>query len=322
MSEVNLTKSKYEEDWNHFTIAMECVWILLLIWGIYIWILRLKTDNETKIMSSRMANQRAILKIVILISIITPLIRIAFFVDPRGWKHIYGEAVFETLNVGGICLITMQWILIIMRWWELGAFNFQQQVTGNSSMVWWGGVAFVVLMTVVLTLGTLIDLLINGDSDIFPSNALLAVYVMSFLFIGIVSGIRAALSLFQTPGTVQLSPGARLVRFERILRIIVCLVFATPSALGVVSVSIWRGRDQLSPGQFFLYLMVRYATEVVLSIVIMSVSVPKKSGEGLTGRVAKYWVTKTNPKNPNNGQQNLANSSSQSQSSSQAQLPI
>ena len=43
--------------------------------------------------------------------------------QPRGWKDIYPDGLYELLFRIGLCLIMAEWLVIVMRWFELGELS-------------------------------------------------------------------------------------------------------------------------------------------------------------------------------------------------------
>jgi hypothetical protein len=56
---------------------------------------------------------------VLLLNIVIALLRLVYFVDPRGWEGIYTPILYEFLLNLAWCLILAQWLLVILRWRDL-----------------------------------------------------------------------------------------------------------------------------------------------------------------------------------------------------------
>eukprot|EP00299_Pterocystis_sp_00344_P015204 c7583_g1_i1.p1 GENE.c7583_g1_i1~~c7583_g1_i1.p1 ORF type:complete len:149 (-),score=19.61 c7583_g1_i1:428-874(-) len=111
VAEVNLHKTSWHGPWTAFRYAMFALWGIVLLYTIIIY-------------KSRRAIRH--IKVILFLMFFICLLRIPFFVDPRGWANIYPDIVFELLLQIAFCLMISQWIFIVQSWWQYRSIHKQK----------------------------------------------------------------------------------------------------------------------------------------------------------------------------------------------------
>eukprot|EP00300_Choanocystis_sp_HF-7_P042695 c9407_g1_i1.p1 GENE.c9407_g1_i1~~c9407_g1_i1.p1 ORF type:complete len:379 (+),score=59.80 c9407_g1_i1:42-1178(+) len=197
-TEPDLTRSGLADDWTGFVISMYILWSGVLLLSISsLWrVLRVRRAKGAH------SPGRILLKFVLYINMLVACARIAFFVDPRGWEGRYTNFATEVLLHIPRCFQLSQWLLIILRWRDLGLFA---DVGGLSRMIKWTPTAWTrITFTVVGVLSTLIVLFVflavNGvahDTMTKGTSYLLGVFSIIFVVVGFIVGCSTAAKLFR-----------------------------------------------------------------------------------------------------------------------------
>eukprot|EP00298_Acanthocystis_sp_HF-20_P006518 c16353_g1_i1.p1 GENE.c16353_g1_i1~~c16353_g1_i1.p1 ORF type:complete len:320 (+),score=100.65 c16353_g1_i1:20-979(+) len=273
LNDVNLVNSSEKDSWESFVIIMYIFWIL----SIFLSTLFLQNTNLWKAKLRRKPGN--FLKLIVLgLNEIVAVLRVIYFVDPRGWNGYYQSITYELLLRIPICLQLAQWLIIILRWRDLELFTGSQGL--NKMMRWtpqnWTRITIGVIGVLSLLILLFTCLAENGISKNTLSNAintLLGIYAGVFVIGGTYVGARTSIRLFTYKSSAAVDEKSGTSKVQNISQgkakqIFGIMIIAIPLTLLTIAVTIWRGNRDLNPKDFLAYLVIRHIVEVVMCYLV------------------------------------------------------
>eukprot|EP00300_Choanocystis_sp_HF-7_P005459 c14093_g1_i1.p1 GENE.c14093_g1_i1~~c14093_g1_i1.p1 ORF type:complete len:353 (-),score=45.01 c14093_g1_i1:243-1271(-) len=196
-----LTLTSFRSDWYKFITSMFVLWAALLLLSLFsLW-------SPIRFLLQDRRNQahtpgKILLTSVLFINVFVCCARLAFFVDPRGWEDRYSDLTAEVLLQLPRCLQMSQWLLIILRWRDLGLFA---DAGGLSRMVnWtprsWSRITFAVIGCLTLVVLIFVFLGMSGIARKemnSGANYVLGIFTLVFVLAGFLLGCSTATKLIK-----------------------------------------------------------------------------------------------------------------------------